>query len=67
MRNEDDRQDPTSPQMPRGSREIAARLLGTGVALVVMALAWRSIGWPAPGVAIALGLGAYLMARPRDR
>jgi hypothetical protein len=28
-----------------------------------MAAAWIAIRWPAPGIAIALGAGAYLLAR----
>ena len=31
------------------------------------ALAWRLLGWPAPAVSVALGFGAYLMARARGK
>jgi hypothetical protein len=48
-------------------REIAARLAGAAVALCAMALAWRLLGWPAPAVSVALGFGAYLMARARGQ
>ncbi|NNL86990.1 MAG: hypothetical protein HKP27_15105 [Myxococcales bacterium] len=44
-------------------REISAGLVGTGVAIAIMLWAWRSIGWPAPGVAIASGIGVYLLLR----
>jgi len=51
------------PAVAARRRERVARLVGVGVALLAMILAWRSIGWPAPGVSIALGFGAYWLTR----
>lgn len=47
----------------RDRRERRARLLGVVVALAVMLVAGLTLGWPAPGLAVALGLGVYLLAR----
>ncbi len=48
-------------------QEWRARILGAIGALVVMAIAYRLIRWPAPGIAIAVGLGVYWLARGADR
>ena len=48
-------------------QERKARILGVLGALAVMAIASRLIRWPAPGIAIAVGLGVYWLARGADR
>ena len=50
-------------EVTRDGRVVLARLIGVGVALGVMAVLFRTIGWPAPGIAAAIGFGAYLLAR----
>ena len=51
--------------MTTHARAIAAGLVGASVALAIMAWAWRSIGWPAPGVAIASGIVVFFLLRNR--
>ncbi len=54
------------PLTAKTSRRVGrARLLGVAVALAVMAGASLAIRWPAPGIAVALGFGADLLARGR--
>jgi F0F1-type ATP synthase assembly protein I len=49
----------------RRRRERRARLLGVAVALAAMVAASLTIRWPAPGISVALGMAAYLLARGR--
>ncbi len=46
-----------------GRRERRARVLGVAAALLSMAAASLAIGWPAPGVSVALGFAVYFIAR----
>lgn len=44
-----------------------ARGLGVAAACASMVIAWLAIGWPAPGVSVALGLLVYGLARGAAR
>ncbi len=44
-------------------RERRARLLAVAIALGIMLAASLTFGWPAPGIAVALGGAVYLIAR----
>ena len=49
------------------AREVAARVLGAGLAVAAMATAWRNLGWPAPALSCMLGFAAYQLARKGAR
>ncbi|MGH0029922.1 MAG: hypothetical protein ACQGVC_09035 [Myxococcota bacterium] len=51
--------------MPDRRREGRARAIGAAVALACMAVSWLAIQWPAPGISLAVGCLAYLVARGR--
>lgn len=46
-------------------RERTARLLGVAAALLAMTLATWAFRWPAPAIAVAIGLIVYGLARRR--
>ena len=54
-----------TPIPPRTRRERVARVAGVASALTAMTAAALSIGWPAPGVSVALGLAVYWVVRGR--
>lgn len=59
--------DPVDEEQARGSRrqEAVARAVGAVIGVAAMMLAWAWIRWPAPAIAFALGLTAYVALRPR--
>lgn len=48
---------------PDPGREGRARAIGAAVALASMTLAWLAVQWPAPGISLAVGYGAYRLVR----